>query len=134
MKNANEKAEPMCETSEPGERLISREELLPTSLEIGRRIMEVFGYQKISAIVFRLKSTSEEIRSVINGERMPSSELLLSIQRITGASTDWLLTGEGPKYTGRIMIKEGPYDSLPLAVLGVQRERQPRLYIQSATQ
>jgi hypothetical protein len=129
-----EKGEPMCETTEPGERLISKEEMLPASLEIGRRIMEVFGYQQISAIVFRLKSTSEEIRSVINGEAMPSGELLLGIQRITGASTDWLLTGNGPKYTGRTTFNEGPFDSLPLAVLGVQRERQPRLYIKTATQ
>jgi hypothetical protein len=134
MKNFVAKSEPMCETSEPGERLMIKEELLPASLEIGRRIMEVFGYQSLSAIVFRLKSTSDEIRSIINGEKMPSAELLLGIQRITGASTDWLLTGDGPKYTGRIMIKEGPYDSLPLAVLGVQRERQQRLYIQSSTQ
>ena len=88
----------MCETSEPGERLISREDILPISLNIGRRILEVFGYQSISNIVFRLRSTRREIDDVVNGETLPTAELLLGIRKATGASIDWLLTGEGPRF------------------------------------
>lgn len=90
--------EPMCETSEPGERLIPRQEMLPISLEIGRRVLEVFGYQSIAAIVFRLRSSRDEIDAVIDGKRLPSTELLLGIHKLTGASIDWLLTGQGARY------------------------------------
>lgn len=88
----------MCQTSEKGEKLFSRREMLPIALEIGRRILEVFGYQQISNIVFRLKSNRQEINSVINGEKLPATELLLGIQKETGVSLDWLLTGEGSKF------------------------------------
>lgn len=102
MSRAYRELEPMCETSEPGERLISREELLPISLAIGQRILEVFGYQKISGIVFRLRSTKREIDGVVNGEKMPTSELLLGIRKVTGASIDWILTGLEPRYVGQV--------------------------------
>jgi hypothetical protein len=116
----------MCETSEPGERLISCEEMLPISLEIGRRILEVFGYQSISNIVFRLRSTKREIDNVINGETLPTAELLLGIKKATGASIDWILTGEGPKFitpTPRRAAEPRPHESLSLAVINAQRER-----------
>ncbi len=90
--------EPLCETSEKGENLIPIEEMLPVTLEIGHRVLEVFGNQQISNIVFRLKSNSREINSVINGQALPTAELLLGIQKITGVSIDWLLTGNGSKY------------------------------------
>jgi len=91
----------MCETSEPGERLFSKQELLPIGLEIGQRILELFGYREISIIVYRLKTTSNELNAVVDGERMPSAELLLGIRKATGASIDWLLTGEGQKYAAQ---------------------------------
>lgn len=99
-------SEPMCETSERGEKLIPRDEILPIALDIGRRIMEVFGYQQISNIVFRLKSNKAEINSVINGETLPSTELLLGIHNMTGASIDWLLTGNGSKYLPVLLISD----------------------------
>lgn len=104
----------MCETSEPGERLISRDELLPISLEIGGRILELFGYQKISTIVFRLRMNSREFTAVINGERTPSVEMLLGIRRITGASIDWILTGEGDKFITNEKPMGRPPQNLPL--------------------
>ena len=94
----------MCQTSEMGEKLIKRTEMLPIALEIGRRIMEVFGYQQISNIVFRLKSNRGEIEAVVNGNELPSTELLLGINRVTGASIDWLLTGRGTKYMNMLKI------------------------------
>jgi phage repressor protein C with HTH and peptisase S24 domain len=57
--------------------------------------LEVFGYQEIRNIVFRLKSNRGEIDAVVNGEKLPTTELLLGIHLATGVSIDWLLTGEG---------------------------------------
>ena len=88
----------MCETSEKGERLFSDDEILPMNLEIGRRLMEVFGNQEISNITFRLRSTAQEIDDILDGRLLPSCELLLGIRKLTGVSLDWLLTGEGPKF------------------------------------
>jgi len=98
MKKVGPADEPMCETSEKGERLLARDEFLPTALEVGQRILEIFGYQEISKIVFRLRSNSREINAVVNGDSLPSAELLLGIQKLTGASIDWILTGNGNKF------------------------------------
>ncbi|MFM9903547.1 MAG: hypothetical protein ACKVQJ_03120 [Pyrinomonadaceae bacterium] len=114
--------EQLCKTSEKGERLISRDELLPISLEIGRRILEVFGYQHISNIVFRLKSNSREIYSVINGETLPSTEMLLGIHKTTGASIDWLLTGNGEKYLPVLQIADHSFEPVPPALWFTNRE------------
>ena len=94
-------SEPLCETSEKGEKLFTREELVPVGLEIGRRILEIFGYQKISSIVFKLRLTADEINAVISGEAMPSVALLLAIHEATGASIHWMVTGKGEKYIKR---------------------------------
>ena len=88
----------MCQTSELGEKLCSPAELVPVGLNIGRRILEVFGYERISNLVFRLRTPRRDIEAVIRGERLPSTELLLGIHKITGASIDWILTGRGSKY------------------------------------
>lgn len=98
MKAHQREPEPLCETSEKGEKLVSKQDLVPVSAEIGRRILEIFGYQKISNIVFRLKSTKREIEQVIDNGEMPSVELLLAIHEITGASLHWILTGKGDKF------------------------------------
>jgi hypothetical protein len=98
MRESRPNNEPLCETSEKGEKIFTKDELVPVGLEIGRRILEIFGYQKISSIVFRLRSTSEEINAVIDGDEMPTVELLLAVHRTTGASIDWLLTGKGDRY------------------------------------
>mgnify|MGYP002336116880 FL=1 len=90
--------ERMCETSERCERLFADGEILPINLEIGRRLLEIFGNQAISNITFRLKSTSQEINDILDGRSLPSCELLLGIKKMTGVSIDWLLTGEGSKY------------------------------------
>ena len=88
MKDCESNREPMCETSEKGERLFCRDEMVPITLEIGRRIMKTFGYQKIPKMVFRLRSNSAEIDSVINGQTLPSTELLLGIYKVTMESID----------------------------------------------
>jgi len=98
MTNSGPADEPMCETSEERERLYTRSEILPISLEVGRRILEVFGNQSVSHVVLRLRASSREVNAVINGESLPSAELLLGIQKITGASIDWILTGRGQQF------------------------------------
>lgn len=108
MRECEEDREPMCETSEPGERLIARGEMLPVKLEIGRRVLEVFGYQPVRKIVFRLRADRDEIDDVINGDELPSTELLLAIHKLTGASIDWLLTGKGEKYVNVVISGPGP--------------------------
>lgn len=126
MKRICREKERMCETSEPGERLISREDILPISLDIGRRILEVFGYQSMSALVFRLKSTKREIDQVVNGEVLPTVELLLGIKKATGASIDWILTGEGSRFvspTIRPVIEKRQDQNLALAVIAARRDR-----------
>lgn len=106
----------MCETSEEGERLFSRESLLPTALEIGGRILALFGYQKMSNIVFRLRVNSRELAAVINGEHLPSAEMLLGIRKITGASIDWVLTGEGSQFLSGETPMSRPPQTLPQPV------------------
>ena len=100
MRDLSNGREPMCETSEKGEKMFLAEELLPIGMEVGRRLLEIFGYQKLAYMVFRLKATAAEINSVVDGKAMPSSELLLAIKKTTGVSIDWLLTGEGVKFAG----------------------------------
>jgi hypothetical protein len=88
----------MCATSEPGERLFSRDEIRSVGFDISRRLLELFGHQDIPNIVFRLRSTACEVRSVLNGDKLPSVEFLLALHDQTGVSIDWLLTGVGPKF------------------------------------
>lgn len=120
----NDRFEPMCETSEESEKLLSREVLLPMSLEIGGRILELFGYQKLSTIVFRLRIHKRELSAVINGEQMPSAEMLLGIRHITGASIDWILTGEGNKFLPNEKLMIRPPQTLPVPPRPTQGPRE----------
>jgi hypothetical protein len=79
---------------------------LPAALEVGQRILEIFGYQEIAKTVFRLRSNSREINAVVNGDSLPSAELLLGIQKLTGASIDWILTGNGNKFLAAAQPEE----------------------------
>lgn len=88
----------LCETTEQRERLICDNDLALTKLEIANRIIEIFGCQSLSTIVFRLKCNAQALTGVLNGETFPSTELLLGIQHVTGSSIDWILTGYGPKF------------------------------------
>jgi transcriptional regulator with XRE-family HTH domain len=98
-------------------------------LDIGNRITEVFGQRQISEIVALLKCDRKEITSVINGRSLPTTERLLSIHEVTGASIDWLLTGEGRKYqTGpRITDQSTEMVSPAMWFAGEERERTGQL-------
>ena len=94
--------EALCETDELGERLFSRDEMEPIGAEIGHRILDLFGFQPVSNIVFRLHSNRKEIFDVVSGTALPSGELLLAIKKVTGVSLDWLMTGQGAKFPSRV--------------------------------
>ena len=123
----------MCETSELGEKLFTRNEILPISLEIGRRIMEIFGYHRISNIVFRLKSTSAEINAVINGQSLPSTELLLGIQKVTNASIDWILTGKGAKFIPATQVTDRSYEIIATTLLPMPTKRESTISLTRRT-
>ena len=123
----------MCETSELGEKLFTRNEILPISLEIGRRIMEIFGYHRISNIVFRLKSTSAEINAVINGQSLPSTELLLGIQKVTNASIDWILTGKGAKFIPATQVTDRSYEIIATTLLPMPPKRESTISLTRRT-
>jgi len=98
IRNCGPNDEPMCATSEAGERLYSRDEMRSVGFDVGQRILELFGHQGVSNMVFRLKSTGCEVRAILNGEQLPSIKFLLALRDQTGVSIDWLLTGTGPKF------------------------------------
>lgn len=129
MRNCRDKHEPMCETSELGERLLTRADLQVTAFDIGERILSLFGYQKLSSIVFRLRISSRELTDVLEGEEMPSVEMLLGIQRMTGASIDWILTGEGGRFVPTTKTKNSKQEEMVTFVqLPPRRERRPQLW------
>ena len=97
---------PMCETDETGERAFTRDEMIPIKLAIGQRLLEVFGYQSLSRIIFRLRAEKREIADILAGKTLPSTELLLAVHKITGASIDWLLTGNGDRYRPVVVIDD----------------------------
>jgi len=103
----------MCETSEEGERLFTRESIQMTSFDIGERILSLFGYQKLANVVFRLRIDSHELSAVIDGDELPSVEMLLGIQKITGASIDWILTGKGSQFLPNETLMIRPPQTLP---------------------
>ncbi|MEQ1923792.1 MAG: hypothetical protein ABL952_14900 [Pyrinomonadaceae bacterium] len=113
MGSYRDRYEPMCETSEEGERLFTRESIQMTSFDIGERILSLFGYQTLTNVVFRLRVDSHALSAVIDGDELPSAEMLLGIQKLTGASIDWILTGRGRQFlhTEEPMIR--PPQTLP---------------------
>ena len=124
MRNCRDRYEPMCETSEEGERLFTREVIQMTSFDIGERILSLFGYQTLANMVFRLRINSRELSAVIDGDEMPSVEMLLGIQKVTGASIDWILTGSGNRFVRTEELTPRPPENVVLST--PQRQIPPR--------
>jgi len=87
--------ERMCETSEESETLFTKNEIGFLTRGLAERIRAAFGFQDVSQIAFDLKVDTPQVRAVLDGTALPSCELLLRIRKVTNASLDWLLTGEG---------------------------------------
>src|SRR4051812_38023236 len=91
--------EQSCGTSERGGVLISKEEMVKIKADIGKRIVEAFSYQPDAEIACILKTKCAIVKSVTEGEELPSTEMLLCIHKATGFSIHWILTGEITKHT-----------------------------------
>lgn len=111
-KNMNKRKnspEPLCMTSERAEKYISPIEMDHIKADIGRRIVEAFNYHPDSEIAFILKASCKAVSLFTEGEELPPTEILLEIQKATGTSLHWLLTGDGTKYpasTNPLIIAE----------------------------
>ena len=78
--------EPLCETSEPCRPLIAGGELERIRSGTGRRVAEAFDYRSCREIACMLRISCCTIDSIIAGRELPSTEMLLSINCITGVS------------------------------------------------
>jgi transcriptional regulator with XRE-family HTH domain len=102
---------------------------LTTALSVGKRITEAFGYRQIPDIAIRLDCELKEIASILNGESLPSAPMLVAIHTATGASIDWLLTGDGLKYDRGVAESDGTLEPVTPAMwfAGEERERTGQL-------
>lgn len=108
MNKGNIYSEPLCETSEKGEKLFVKAEIEQIGNETGRRIVETFHYLPDSEIALLLKTNSSVIRSFTEDGKLPPTEILLGIHKITGASIDWLLTGKTHQAVRVVEIRRVP--------------------------
>lgn len=92
-----EKAEPLCETSERCRLILSEDELRQIKCDVGHRVAQAFDFRPDREIAGLLKISCTKINSIIIGEELPSTEMLLLINCLTGVSIDWLLTGSRMK-------------------------------------
>ena len=98
MKRTGFTFEPLCETDEKCEKLFSKSEMECLASNISRRILEAFHFLPEREIAFLLRTNSVHIKAFIEDGELPSTEMLLSIHKVTGVSIDWILTGQGAKY------------------------------------
>jgi hypothetical protein len=108
MKSCKDLQEPLCETDERGERIFTKNELNQVSIEINQRILEVFYFAGDREIAFLLQTHISKIKSFTERGEFPSTEILLLINKVTGVSIDWLLTGIGAKFSDSAKIPIAP--------------------------
>ena len=104
--------EAMCVTSEPNQGVMDDHEV--RSIDIGLRVQEAFDYDSVPDIAVSLKSSTDDVGSLVEGRALPTAALLLSIRKLTGVSVDWLLTGEGPKFVAGPVVNRYTNKPLPL--------------------
>ena len=97
--------------------------------EVGKRIIEAFGYRQIPDIAARLVCDRRDVNSVINGKVMPPAMMLIAISNATGTSIDWLLTGNGPKFARSAQTRDVAAENVTPAMwfAGEERERSPQV-------
>ena len=102
---------------------------LTNALDVGSRIAEAFGYRQIPDMAARLGCEFKDVAAVVNGEMLPSTPMLIAINAATGASIDWLLTGNGLKYgRGAASTDNAPEPVSPaMWFAGEERERTGQL-------
>lgn len=76
---------------------VNQEDISP----FGKRLREAFDFATNKEIADKLKVTKSALTNYMNG-RVPAADALLEIKKLTNCSLDWLLTGEGEKFTTQI--------------------------------
>lgn len=108
MKSCIDLQEPLCETDERGEKIFTKSELNQVSLEINQRILEIFYFAGDREIAFLLQIHVSKIKSFTELGEFPSTEILLLINKVTGVSIDWILTGKGTKFSDTAKMPIAP--------------------------
>jgi transcriptional regulator with XRE-family HTH domain len=92
---------PFTETSDtthpPLSEHFSGEELGVIRTGFVKRFKEAFNHRSNAEIARRCKVNEATIKLCVDGERLPTPDTLILIQRQTGISLDWLLTGKGKR-------------------------------------
>jgi chromosome partitioning protein len=86
---------------------------------VGKRLKEAFDYAPNSEIANSLKIANSAVTAYMNG-RIPPIEKLIEINKITGYSIDWIVTGEGEKKTNLTGVRRKKFsedDTKPITLL-----------------
>jgi transcriptional regulator with XRE-family HTH domain len=75
----------------------SEKEMADIRRDFSQRLTRAFGTANIGDIARRLSTTYATVQPYVKGTRLPTSELLMEIHRVTGYNIQWLLTGKGPQ-------------------------------------
>ena len=84
---------PVCETLERTQQLFTEERVDRVRMGTANRVLEAFDHRPVMEIAAALKIDCETVRSVISGDALPATEMLIAIKEVTGVSIDWLLSG-----------------------------------------
>ena len=74
------------------------------------RFRAAFHNAKMAEIARQLGITGPAVKNYLIG-RIPPAETLLQVQKLTGCSLHWLLTGEGPRESSQL-VASGTVDNL----------------------
>ncbi|HEX8637805.1 MAG TPA: helix-turn-helix domain-containing protein [Pyrinomonadaceae bacterium] len=102
MNKRSDKEKQLCGTSEKRKVIFTEAEMQRMKTDIGIRIIQAFNYRTDTEIASLLKISNKTVKSFVDGEEFPPTEILLSIHQLTGSSLDWLLTGKEAKQTAYI--------------------------------
>ncbi|MBE7179101.1 MAG: hypothetical protein INR69_22045 [Mucilaginibacter polytrichastri] len=87
----------ITESSPEGSEPISDADLIKVRQEVGKRLLEAFGGERLgilSHIAKALKSSPAVVKRYLDGDRFPTAEILIEFRRSTGRTIDWMLTGD----------------------------------------
>lgn len=82
-------------------RLVWDENKREVGLAVAARLREAFGGATNAEIARRLDTPDATLKFYMDGDRLPSAEMLLRITRVTGCNLHWLITGAGPNRVGK---------------------------------
>ncbi len=71
------------------------------ALGLAGRLREAFNGATNAEIARRLDTPDATLKFWMDGDRLPSIEMLLRINRVTGVNLHWLIKGEGSNRVGK---------------------------------